>query len=88
MSISSPKERAKSIADGFFSVTIPSLRKLTEGHLRDILKGIGIVEREVRREMPKEGDYDGIKKKHFKLGNLRRARLVIDTFVKQRRLKL
>ena len=88
MAISSPKEQAKSISEGFFSVSVPYLRKLNEGQLRDLIKALGVIEREVRREMPKEGDYDGVKKKHFRLGNIRRTKLVIDTFCKQRRIRL
>lgn len=88
MAISSPKEQAKSISEGYFSVTVPFLRRLNEAQLRDLLKAIGVIEREVRRDMPKEGDFDAVKKKHFRLGNLRRTRLVIDTFCKQRRIRL
>ncbi len=88
MAISSPKEQAKSISEGYFNITAPYLRKLNEGQLRELIKALGAVEREVRREMPKDGDFDGIKKKHFKLGNLRRTKLVIDTFCRQRRIRL
>lgn len=88
MAISSPKEQIKAVANGYLSFTVPSLRKHQPNQLKELLAAISAVERDIRREQYVEGDYEGIKKKNFRLTNLRRNRLIIDTFIKQRRIKL
>ena len=88
MGVTSIKEQVKSVADGFFSYTVTNLRKYTPHQLKDILSAIGTVEREVRRDVPTDGDFDAIKKKNFRLGNLRRSRLVVENFIRQRRIKM
>ena len=84
----SPKDLVKSVADGFTSFTATNLRKFQPQHLRVLLQNIDIVEREVRRTHVDEEDFEAVRKRHFRLGNLKKARLVIRAFIKSRRIKL
>ncbi|MCZ7586385.1 MAG: hypothetical protein M5R36_25345 [Deltaproteobacteria bacterium] len=84
----SPKDLVKSIADGFTSFTAVSLKKFQPPHLRLLLQNLDIVEREIRREQVDDNDFEGVRKKNFRLGNLKRARLVVHGFIKHRRIQL
>jgi hypothetical protein len=85
----SPKEFAKAVGDGFVMLTVTSLRKFgTSEQLRELLVNIATVERETRNEVLEEDDFEGNRKKHFRLGNLRKARLIIQGFAKSRRIPL
>jgi hypothetical protein len=86
---SSPKETAKAIAEGFLSLNVANLRKFgTSDQLRTMLTNLIIIERAVRNEPVADDDFDGTRKKHFRLGNIRKARLVIQGFAKSRRIPL
>ena len=85
----SPRETAKAISDGFLNLTVTNLRKFnTPDKLRTLLSSVTVLEREVRGEIIGDDDFEVARKKHFRLGNLRKARLVINGFIKSRRIKL
>jgi hypothetical protein len=84
----SPKEFVKSVADGFANISVVSLRKFQPPHLKILLQNITIYEREVRSEVIEESDFESNRKKHFRLNNLNRARLMINEFIKHRRIKM
>lgn len=86
---SSTRELVKAVADGFYMLNVTNLRKLgTSEQLRAMLVAIAAMERELRNEAISEDDFDAVRKKHFRLGNLRKARLVIQGFAKTRRIAL
>jgi hypothetical protein len=83
------KEVARAIADGFLMLTVTNLKKYqTPEQLRDLLNNLNIVERETRNEIVDEEDFEATRKKHFRLGNLRKAKLVVQNFAKSRRIPL
>lgn len=85
----SPKEMAKAIADGYLNLTVTSLRKFaTSAQLKKILTNIDIIEREYRNEIVPKDDFEATRKKHFRLSNLRKARVVVVNFAKHRRIPL
>ena len=84
----SPKDLVRSVADGFTSFSIVSLRKFQPQHLKMLLQNIMILEREVRSEVIEEADFDATRKKHFRLNNLNKARLIINEFIRHRRIKM
>ena len=84
----SPKELVKSVADGYVTFSVITLRKFQPHHFRMLLQNILIVEREIRAEILEENDFDGARKKNFRLQNLNRARMMINDFMKHRRIKV
>lgn len=82
----SPKELVKSIADGYTTFTVVSLRKFQPPHLRMLLTNFDIVEREFQVEQIDEGDFDNIRKKNFRLQNIRRARMMVREYIRARRI--
>lgn len=85
----SPRELAKAIADGFFQLNITNLKKYgTSDQLRNMLNNLMNLEREIRNEVISEDDFEGTRKKHFRLGNIKKARLVIQGFAKSHRIGL
>ncbi len=85
----SPKDFARAVGDGFIMLTVTSLRKYqTPEQLRELLNNLTVVERETRNEVISEDDFEGNRKKHFRLGNLRKAKLVVQGFAKSRRIHL
>lgn len=84
----SPKEYVKSVADGFVTMSIPGLRKFQPPHLRMLLTNMDIVEREYQAEQFPEGDFESIRKKNFRLQNIRRARMMVREFIRARRIQL
>ncbi len=86
---SSPKEVIKAAGDGFLTFTTMNLRPYgTSEKLRQLINEIIILERTYRNEIIGEEDFEGNRKKHFRLGNLRKARLTIEGFAKSRRIPL
>ncbi len=84
----SAKKVAKDIADGFLNLTVANLRKYSPQELKTMLVNISMVQREVRQEQPAEDDYAAIKKKNWRLQNLSRTHVIIQNFIKHRRIKI
>lgn len=85
----SPKETAKAVADGYLNLTVSNLRKYgTSDNLRGLLNSLTVMEREVRNEIIADDDFDATRKKHFRMGNIRKAKMVIQNFAKSRRIPL
>ncbi|MCC6160504.1 MAG: hypothetical protein IT350_20815 [Deltaproteobacteria bacterium] len=82
----SPKELVKSIADGYTTFTVVSMRKFQPPHLRMLLTNMDLVEREYQSEQFDEGDFDNIRKKNFRLQNIRRARMMVKEYIRARRI--
>lgn len=84
----SAKKYVKDVADGYINVTAANLRRFSPEELRQLLNTIAVVQREIRAIQVEEEDYDAIKKKNWRLQNLSRTNLVVNTFIKHRRIKV
>jgi hypothetical protein len=84
----SVKKLAKDIADGHLSINQATLKKYQPQELKMLLTNLTIVQREYRAERVEENDFDAVKKKNWRVQNLTRATLVINTFIKHRRIKV
>lgn len=84
----SPKKMAKDISEGYVNVTAANLRKYQPADLRQLLNALNITLREIRGVVVPEGDFDAIKKKNFRMQNINRTIMVINHFVKHRRIQM
>jgi len=84
----SPKGLAKDIAEGFFALTPPVLRKFTPPELKTINQNLNIVLRETRAEAVETGDVETIRHKSLRIQRLNQALLVLTSYCKQNRVPL
>jgi hypothetical protein len=84
----SPKGLAKDIAEGYFALTPPILRKFTPPELKTINQNLNIVLREARGEPVETGDVDSIRRKSLQIQRLNQALLVLASYCKQNRVPL
>lgn len=84
----SVKKMAKDIGEGFININPGTLRKYKPQELKLLLNALAVVLRESRAEHVVEDDYQAIKKKNWRIQNLSRATLIINTFIKHRRIKI
>lgn len=83
-----PKGLAKDIAEGFFALTPPILRKFTPPELKTINQNLNIVLRETRGEGVETGDVETIRRKSLRIQRLNQALLVLSNYCKQNRVPL
>ncbi|MBI3080521.1 MAG: hypothetical protein HYY89_04000 [candidate division NC10 bacterium] len=83
-----PKGLAKDIAEGYFALTPPILRKFTPPELKTINQNLNIVLRETRGEGVETGDVETIRRKSLRLQRLNQALLVLSNYCKQNRVPL
>lgn len=84
----SPKGLAKDIAEGYFALTPPILRKFTPPELKTINLNLNIVLRETRGEPVETGDVDSIRRKSLQIQRLNQALLVLASYCKQNKVPL
>jgi hypothetical protein len=84
----SPKGLAKDIAEGYFALTPPILRKFTPPELKIINQNLNIVLRETRGEPVETGDVDSIRRKSLQIQRLNQALLVLASYCKQNKVPL
>ncbi len=84
----SPKMMAYDISKGLVHLTQANLRQYTAQDLKTILTQISIVQREIRGEQVPLEDIMAIKEKNQKLMRLNQATTIINSYAKQRRLKI
>ncbi|MBI4390544.1 MAG: hypothetical protein HY575_01560 [candidate division NC10 bacterium] len=84
----SPKGLAKDIAEGFFALTPPVLRKFTPPELKTINQNLNLVLRETRAEGIETGDVESIRRKSLRIQRLNQAILVLTSYCKQNRVPL
>lgn len=84
----SPKGLAKDIAEGYFTLTPPILRKFTPPELKIINQNLNIVLRETRGEPVETGDVDSIRRKSLQIQRLNQALLVLASYCKQNKVPL
>lgn len=84
----SPKGLAKDIAEGYFALTPPILRKFTPPELKTINQNLNIVLRETRGEPVETGEVDSIRRKSLQIQRLNQALLVLASYCKQNKVPL
>lgn len=83
-----PKKIAQDIADGFVSLSPPSLKRYSPADLKVILTNIGIVQRETRGHQVLQEDVVQIKAKNMRLTRLNQAEVTLRSYCKKSRITL
>lgn len=83
-----PKKIAQDIADGFVSLSPPSLKRYSQADLKVILVNIGIVQRETRSLQVPQEDVVKLKAKNMRLTRLNQAEIVLRSFCKKFRISI
>lgn len=83
-----PKKMAQDIADGFFSLSPPGLKRFTPAELKTIHNSLVLVRREIRQIQVSQDDVMLIKAKNVKLSRLNQAETVLRSFCKKMRIPI
>ncbi len=83
-----PKKLAQDIAEGFFSLSPPTLKQYTGSDLKTLIVNLGIVARELRGEKIASDDALAIKARNMKLSRLNQTEMVIRAFCKKKRIPI
>lgn len=83
-----PKKLAQDIADGFVSLSPPSLKRYSPADLKVILANIAIVQRETRSLQIPLQDVLQLKAKNMHLTRLNQAEVTLRSFCKKARVAL
>jgi hypothetical protein len=84
----SPKKLAQDVAEGFFAVTPPMLKKYTPADLKILLGNLGIVARELRQQQISLENVQELKLRNMKISRTNQAEMVIRAHCKKMRLPL
>ena len=84
----SVKKLAKDISAGYVLVTAASLRRYAPQELKQLLTALSMLQREVRTEHLEDNDIEALKKKNWRLANISRTVLIINNFIRHRRIKM
>jgi hypothetical protein len=82
----SPKKLAQDIAEGFFAVTPPMLKKYTPADLKMLLGNLALVARELRQQAIPLEQVQELKARNMKLSRTNQAETVIRAYCKKMRL--
>jgi len=82
----SPKNLAQDIADGFYMLPPPSLRKYTPADLKIILGQLALVARELRQQQISLEEIMALKSRNMKLSRLNQNEVVIRAYCKKMRI--
>ena len=83
-----PKKIAQDIAEGFVSLSPPTLKRYTPIDLKVILANMGIVQRETRALQVPQDDVVLLKAKNMRLTRLNQGEVVLRSFCKKYRILL
>jgi hypothetical protein len=84
----SPKKLAQDIADGYFMLAPPGLRKYNAADLKIILANLALVAREFRQQQIPLEDTMALKSRNMKLSRLNQSEIVIRAFCKKLRIPI
>jgi ABC-type transport system involved in Fe-S cluster assembly fused permease/ATPase subunit len=84
----SPKKLAQDVAEGFFAVTPPMLKKYTPADLKILLGNLGIVARELRQQQISLENVQELKLRNMKISRTNQAEMVIRAHCKKMRIPL
>ncbi|MCD6580908.1 MAG: hypothetical protein J7K90_03830 [Desulfuromusa sp.] len=83
-----PKKLAQDIADGFYSLSPPILKKYTPADLKIILSNLMLVQREIRQVQVPLEDVPLVKEKNMKISRLNQALMVLRSYCKKMRIPI
>lgn len=84
----SPKKMAQDVAEGFFNLSPPTLKKYTPADLKIIMSSLAQVKRDIRQiQVPLE-DVMLVKAKNMKLSRLNQAETVVRSYCKKKRIPI
>lgn len=83
-----PKKLAEDIAEGFYSLSPPTLRKYTPADLKIILYNINLVKRELRQAQVPLEDTQLLKAKNMRISRMNQAEVVLRNFCKKKRITI
>ena len=83
-----PKKIAQDIADGYQSLSPPSLKKYNPADLKIILNNLNMVKRELRAMQVPLDDPALVKAKNMKISRMNQAEMVLRTYCKKMRIPL
>ena len=83
-----PKKLAQDIAEGYFSLSPPTLKQYTPADLKTIIVNLGIVTRELRGTPIPAEEVLAIKARNMKLSRLNQTEMVIRAHCKKLRIPL
>lgn len=84
----SPKKMAQDVAEGFFSLSPPMLKKYTPADLKIIMSSLAQVKREIRQVQVPLEDVMLVKAKNMKLSRLNQAETVVRSYCKKKRIPI
>lgn len=84
----SPKKMAQDVAEGFFSLSPPMLKKYTSADLKIIMSSLAQVKREIRQVQVPLEDVMLVKAKNMKLSRLNQAETVVRSYCKKKRIPI
>lgn len=83
-----PKGLARDIAEGYFALTPPILKKFTPPELKTINLNLNIVLREARSETVDTGNTETIRHKSLRMQRLNQALMILSNYCKHQRIPL
>ncbi|WP_321368130.1 hypothetical protein [uncultured Desulfuromusa sp.] len=83
-----PKKMAQDVADGYYSLSPPVLKKYTPADLKIILSNLTLVQREIRQiQVPLE-EVQLLKAKNMQISRINQALVVLRSYCKKMRIPL
>ncbi|SEA39729.1 hypothetical protein SAMN05660420_01992 [Desulfuromusa kysingii] len=83
-----PKKMAQDVADGFYSLSPPVLKKYTPADLKIILSNLTLVQRDIRQiQIPLENVLL-LKAKNMRISRINQALMVLRSYCKKMRIPL
>ncbi len=83
-----PKKLAQDIAEGFLSLSPPSLKKYNPADLKVILNNLAMVQREWRQTQVPQEEVVLVKAKNMRLSRLNQAETVLRSYCKKQRIPI
>ncbi len=82
----SPKKFAEDISNGFFNISIPYLKTLSQKEIKEIYGSLKIVQRDIRSMVTTE--LEDTKKKQIRLMRINQALVLIENYARKYRIIL
>jgi hypothetical protein len=83
-----PKKLAQDVAEGFYSLSPPVLKKYTPADLKIILANLTLVQREIRQTQVPLEDVQLVKAKNIQISRLNQALMVLRSYCKKMRIPI